>query len=206
MSNALILLDSSSSMIVLGKEPLYAISNFVTETKSEYVTLWTFNDTPTLEIDNKPVNTTQIQNIPYTCRGFTGLYDAICTMLSKTKYSQNTNCLIITDGYENASKTYTKTDVCRMIQEREQDGWKFVFIGVGSELEMTGQELGLKNCTTFDNECVGSLTRVIKTASDFLNNGSSGKLENLNIGVSNNTSAKLVRTTSSIRLAKKQKR
>lgn len=64
--------------------------------------------------------------------GFTALYDAVGKALSETDYDK---CImvIITDGEENSSNYYSSKRIKEMIKEREEQGWKFEYLGVGLE-------------------------------------------------------------------------
>src|SRR5687767_8818788 len=76
----------------------------------------------------------------YIPRGFTPLYDAIgrgildldssLANLSAEKHPKQVIMVIDTDGAENASHEFTKAQITRMIQEKQQQcDWQIVFLG-----------------------------------------------------------------------------
>ena len=67
-------------------------------------------------------------------------------------------CLIMTDGYENASVEWTWDAVATLItQQREQYNWKFIFLGANIDAEQVGVRMGvpLGNSMTYDTDLVG---------------------------------------------------
>ena len=68
-------------------------------------------------------------------------------------------CLIMTDGYENASVEWSWDAVSALItQQREQYNWKFIFLGANIDAEQVGVRMGvpLGNSMTYDTDLVGS--------------------------------------------------
>lgn len=62
-------------------------------------------------------------------------------------------CLIMTDGYENASKEWSYESVKALItQQQEQYDWSFVFLGANIDAVDVGADLGVPQTTalTFD--------------------------------------------------------
>lgn len=51
--------------------------------------------------------------------------------------------VVITDGKENASREFTKPDVERMIEERSEAGWQFVFLSADLSSIGEARELGV---------------------------------------------------------------
>lgn len=120
-----------------------------------------------------------IQNIPklhLQPRNMTALYDAIGKTIvnMKTKYSTKTFdkiiCIIITDGYENASHEYSLQNVSEMIKQGQKDGWQFVFLGANINVEHVRTSLGIRGSsaasyqsTNVGTQCaVDSLSNAIK--------------------------------------------
>ena len=67
-------------------------------------------------------------------------------------------CLIMTDGYENASVEWSWDAVAALItQQREQYNWKFIFLGANIDAEQVGVRMGvpLGNSMTYDTDLVG---------------------------------------------------
>ncbi len=51
--------------------------------------------------------------------------------------------VIITDGYENASREFTKDQILALIKEKEALGWKFVFLGAEIDSYAVGGAIGM---------------------------------------------------------------
>lgn len=50
---------------------------------------------------------------------------------------------IQTDGYENASQTYTYADVKDILTAKQQEGWEVLFMGAGIDAAAEGSRLGI---------------------------------------------------------------
>ncbi len=89
----------------------------------------------------------------YEVRGCTALIDAIGSTVEHVsiihKYignenvPQNTMFVIITDGMENASTKYSADDVKRMIEQKKELGWEFLFIGANIDAVETANHFGI---------------------------------------------------------------
>ena len=64
--------------------------------------------------------------------------------------------VILTDGIENSSQTYTQRDIKRMINEMKYEyNWKFVFLGANQDAIVTGSKIGVYTCCSFSTGYVG---------------------------------------------------
>lgn len=90
----------------------------------------------------------------YCTRGCTALIDAIGGAIRHIrnihKYARpedvpaHTMFVIITDGYENASRIYDSTTVKAMIEEQKKEhGWEFLFIGANIDAVETARNFGI---------------------------------------------------------------
>ena len=62
----------------------------------------------------------------------------------KEDVPEHTMFVIITDGYENASRKYSSDQVKRMIEhEKEKYGWEFLFIGANIDAVETAKHFGI---------------------------------------------------------------
>lgn len=104
-------------------------------------------------IDLQEVN--PITEREYYVRGTTALLDAIGRTISKIRNLQNhvseeeiaehIMFVIITDGYENASKEYTLDKVRMMIEEqRDKHSWEFIFLGANIDAIATAESFGIR--------------------------------------------------------------
>lgn len=67
-------------------------------------------------------------------------------------------CLIMTDGYENASREWTWAAVKELItQQREKYSWQFIFLGANIDAEQVGARMGVPRASsmTYDVQLTG---------------------------------------------------
>ena len=81
----------------------------------------------------------------YYVGGCTGLYDAIGNGIN---YMDNCNTdkvmfIIITDGYENASREFNNKKIKKMIKAHSK--WEFIYIGADIDSYAAGDVIGIKN-------------------------------------------------------------
>ncbi len=90
----------------------------------------------------------------YFVGGATALLDAIGRTIDKLASVQRNTAadyradkvmfIIITDGYENASRAYTADKIKAMIEhEKEQNGWEFIFLGANIDAVQTASHFGI---------------------------------------------------------------
>lgn len=90
----------------------------------------------------------------YYVRGSTALLDAIGLTINKLVSVQKNTAedyraekvlfVIITDGYENASREFTSEKVKAMIErEKNQYGWEFIFLGANIDAVETARHFGI---------------------------------------------------------------
>ena len=72
----------------------------------------------------------------------TGLFDAIGNAVTSST-SKDVMVLIQTDGHENASQEYNKDSVKKLISEKEDLGWDFIFLGANIDAADTGSSFGI---------------------------------------------------------------
>ena len=83
----------------------------------------------------------------YRVRGCTALLDAVGGAikhisrvhgyLPEEYRPEHTIVVITTDGYENASRRYGYADVKRMVEQKKEEGWEFLFLG--AEIDAVGE-------------------------------------------------------------------
>lgn len=113
-------------------------------------------------------------------RGGTALLDAVGksvnTFKAKNKKTAKIHrpddilVVIVTDGYENASKEYTYADIQKLVKKLENKNWKFVFLGANIDAEKFGGKLGIdrESSLTFNihnNNAVNATTSALSTYS-----------------------------------------
>ncbi|HSX13257.1 MAG TPA: vWA domain-containing protein [Chlamydiales bacterium] len=70
---------------------------------------------------------------------------------------------IVTDGYENASREFTTAKVRNLIEEKQNQGWEFMFLGADINAIQSAQGYGISpdTCAYYDNSKVGSAMDLI---------------------------------------------
>ena len=89
----------------------------------------------------------------YPLLGCTALYDAMGTCISelqqKVTHDDRVLVTIITDGYENASRTWSGKQIKSLVEELRQMGWTFTYIGADQDVEKVAGEIGVQNSLRF---------------------------------------------------------
>lgn len=109
------------------------------------VTLVQFDDQ--IEVVFKDLPVQDVPPIKLMPRGTTALWDAISTGLavSEAVEAELKIVVIITDGYNNASRECDLATIRERIQKAEEGAWKFVFLGASGLDAMQGTaDLGVK--------------------------------------------------------------
>lgn len=98
----------------------------------------------------------------YTCSGCTALNDAVCTAIDTLGQEfaamkeevrpENVLMVIITDGFENASRKFSSSDVKERIKHQtEKYNWEFQYLAANQDAFATGSAMGIAadNCAVF---------------------------------------------------------
>ena len=94
-----------------------------------------------------------LTNKEYFVRGSTALYDAVALGINKITNVQNQTkeesradkviMVIITDGYENASRETNGPVLHKMIEECKKSGWEFLFLGADIDAQAAAGAIGI---------------------------------------------------------------
>jgi len=167
LQDALIVLvvDRSGSMETIQKDMQGGITTLLAEqAKLEgrcFVTLAQFDDQYEVVADR-----TLIEDLePYRLvpRGSTALLDAIGRTIGSTKAwmeslpeSERPRVLfvVVTDGYENASREWSRLQVMDSVKARISEGWDFTFLGANQDAIAEGATMGFDpgSSLTFDRK------------------------------------------------------
>jgi hypothetical protein len=100
----------------------------------------------------------------------TPLYDAIGRTLIAARQELPAGarrlCVILTDGEENASKEYSRSQIFDMIKAYENEGWTFLYLGADHDVWAAGEELGVAehNRITFLKDDIGQTFECLSSA------------------------------------------
>lgn len=170
----LIIVDASGSMSDIYAHALAGINNTIGTIRSvqekernieQRLTLLSFaNGGERLQYvcRNKSINDVKtVGESDYQLRGCTALYDAIgISVTSLRKHVVNGDkalVTIITDGYENDSRTWNETQVRQLINELRACGWVFTYIGANQDVEIEAKKMGVTNSMKFEATIQGTV-------------------------------------------------
>lgn len=170
-----ILLDESPSMCDCQAETIKEFNSFIEDqqkTKDIQIlaTLTTFSTSAKHVYIARP-----IEEVPKLCdenydpssTSGTALYDAIGASMgtvdeSMRREDENTGVLfvIITDGEENSSRKLDLETVCKMIADKKEKDWTFVFIGADIDA-WQGQNLGIRSSVATKKANTANMYRAV---------------------------------------------
>ena len=143
------ILDKSGSM---GGQEKNTISSFneylLKEKKNSYktnITTVLFSDKYQMLHDREDVkNIKKLTSKEYYVEGCTALYDALGNTIHsfEKKKTDKVLFIIITDGYENSSKEYHKSDIKALISKHDE--WEFIFVGADIDSYEAGSSIGIR--------------------------------------------------------------
>ena len=153
------ILDRSGSMAGLEKDTIGGFNSLIEKQKKQYgkcyvSTVLFDHETQVIHDRVELANIKPMTDNDYFVRGCTALIDAIGGSIHHIKnihkyarredVPEHTMFVIITDGYENASRKYSSDQVKRMIEhEKEKYGWEFLFIGANIDAVETAKHFGI---------------------------------------------------------------
>lgn len=166
-----VVLDETGSMLGIKSTTISGLNEFIATQKSLvtdqpcYLNIYKFsefskffpNTNNVLDFrilfENKNIkDVTNITETDYKPEGMTNLYDAIgntiVSLEKTTTDNQNVLVVIITDGLENSSKEYNSETIKKMIAEKQEKGWTFVYLGANQDAWAVGSSMGLSKGQT----------------------------------------------------------
>jgi uncharacterized protein YegL len=178
VTDVIVILDHSVSMVSMGKEPIQSVNVFLKEQKINCIedeatfTLVTFDSKSRVITDHIPIkDIDDIMESIYNPSGGTALNDALCFTIEKElKLSNPDNkiVLIITDGEENSSKYFSTDNTRDMVSNcQENHNWEFIFIGANIDVFSCGNNINIKRsqCSEFSQKVYGDLFELCRQTS-----------------------------------------
>ena len=147
------LLDRSGSMESCWDDTIGGFNAFVNEQKADGGTL------SLIQFDHEYLESYHAKSIDevepltretFKPRGSTALLDAIGKTIKNFKSNTIPTVIILTDGQENSSHTYTKSHIKDLIEERTKDGWTFVYLGANQDAFAEAGSLGIAPACTMN--------------------------------------------------------
>lgn len=142
-----LLVDRSGSMKSIKESMETALDSFIKEHRanpSTRVNLFYFDDRDDMDAKFMNVPVDHVEHIKIEPRGNTPLIDAMCKTIDYTgrRYANMPESgrparvlfIVITDGEENASRTYKRADVFNRIRTQEDTfKWQFIYLGANQD-------------------------------------------------------------------------
>jgi uncharacterized protein with von Willebrand factor type A (vWA) domain len=169
------LVDESGSMSHLAEATCAGFNEYVSTLRHNlkadrsYFSAITFDSRGIRKLQiGSPINQAiELSSVNYQPCGGTPLLDAIGQTIAATdevagKHKASKIIVVIqTDGYENASSAFTLADIKSMIEERQGNGWEFVFIGAGIDAFSDATQLGIIASNTMSYQANEQSTRAV---------------------------------------------
>ncbi|MBP9778319.1 MAG: VWA domain-containing protein [Rickettsiaceae bacterium] len=142
-TDIIILLDRSGSMQSNKSDHEGGLRSFVERQKQlvgqTYFSFIQFDDQNPFDLvyDKIPLN--DVKELKLDPRGLTPLRDAIgrtINYFNSTK--RDVIFLIVSDGQENASKEFSQDQIRKMVLDKKEAGWQFLFVGTNFDVITTG--------------------------------------------------------------------
>lgn len=161
ITELVIIIDKSGSMSGLESDTIGGFNSMLTQHKNGEglcrLTTIFFSDSRKIVHDRVDISTVKpLTAADYIPGGCTALLDTVGNAINHTKAiqagaSDDTRAnkvvfVIITDGYENASREYNAPQIKQMItQQQDKDGWDFIFLGANIDAVQTASSYGINS-------------------------------------------------------------
>lgn len=145
-----VVLDRSGSMSSIGQSTVDGFNTFLNEQQNAegeaFLTLVQFDDRYEMDYKSKPIKEVNplILNETFVPRGSTALFDAVGKTIEELETDRDVILVIITDGFENASTTYKREAIMKMIETKEKEGWNVLFLAANQDAIQAGASIGVK--------------------------------------------------------------
>jgi len=171
-----VVLDRSGSMASISDDVVGGFNTFLSEQRKQdgggRVTLAQFDSQDPFEIliDGQNLATMgDLDSARYIPRGSTPLYDAVGRMIAKIdaeiveradagKPIEDQVVVIVTDGFENASRECSGQMLTELIETRRGRAWAFVFLGADESTFEEGEAIGVSSANTAQWDATGEGT------------------------------------------------
>lgn len=168
--NVYILLDRSGSMSTLWNEALGSINGYVKKLKrTDNIHMAVFDSEYEIIRECKVKDWDDVTDEDATPRGTTALYDSCGKIMAQAEEDEakKTILVVMTDGYENASKEHNQASIKAKVKQFEDKKWEVIFLGANFDaVESVSGGLGVVGSKTM-NIAAGNLARGFDTLSAY---------------------------------------
>ena len=151
------ILDESGSMDTVRNETIEGFNSYINNLSKDeattLVSLITFNGNGIdLVYGIKDIHDVDgLDNSSYRPRASTPLLDAVGEGVRMTEdYERNFKgdldviITILTDGHENSSREYTRSQISELIEKKQEEDWDFIFLASNQEAWASGEAMGVR--------------------------------------------------------------
>ena len=148
----LYILDASGSMYGLTDDVIGGFNSFLKEQgtlgDNAYLTTVLFNNIVNTIYQSKDIHSIKLlDRMTYRASGSTSLFDAIGSSVLSLSERVKTNkvmVIIMTDGYENSSRLFSRSKIKRIIEMKTNEGWEFIFAGSNIDVDKVSESIGIR--------------------------------------------------------------
>ena len=163
------LLDRSGSMESCWDDTIGGFNAFLNEQKATGGTLTLIQFDHEYQMTYERVKIDEVKGLKretYKPRGSTALLDAIGRLIKDWKGTSNPSVVILTDGQENASHSFTKAHIKDLIEQKTKEGWTFAYLGANQDAFAEAGSIGIApGCTmNYDVNRTPDALRVLSAA------------------------------------------
>ena len=169
--NVYILLDRSGSMASLWNEAIGSINGYVDELKMSDKIHFAVFDSVSHDVirDGKVKDWKAVTSEAVQPRGGTPLYDSVGKIMAEAEEAdaKKTVLVVMTDGYENASKEHSQTSIKEKVKQFEEKGWEVLFLGANFDaVESVSGSVGVLSSKTM-NIGAGNMFDAMRSVSSY---------------------------------------
>jgi hypothetical protein len=146
-------LDCSGSMSTCWDDAIGGFNSFVADQAAQQpdstLTLKQFDHEIRTTFENVPFKDVQpLTRQTFVPRGSTALLDAIGETVKGSTPGEPTTLIILTDGQENASRTYTKAHIKDLLEQKQKEGWTIIYLGANQDAFAEAGSMGIAPTNT----------------------------------------------------------
>ena len=165
LTDIVVVLDSSGSMASRVDDSIGGFNAFVDRQKQgeghARLTLVQFDHEYAVVYERKDIQeVSPLDRGSYVPRGNTALLDAIGRTIialrgaiavdRPSEHPRNVVFVIITDGMENASSEFTRSQILEMIRVHQEAGWEFLFFGANQDAIGEAASMGIEDSSALE--------------------------------------------------------
>jgi len=196
LTEIVIVLDESGSMGSVKNDTIGGFNEFLSSQKkikgSANVTFVKFSDYYKVVNDGTDIkHVAELNESSYTPSFSTALLDAVGKTINsvgnrladtpENKRPEKVIVAIITDGFENASREFTRLQISDMVKhQREKYDWEFLFLG--ADIDAWGKEIGItSNVNVSKDDMFGNMAKMSYYTANFRSASADMSLDNFNL-------------------------